>query len=93
MPNGHGRFFAGTKKPMSGHVQASSGDLLEKMIARLTLNADGMDAMILQEDVDVLKTLRGKAIPMDSRSGYFRGAQRRKRKSLRLSTRSVNDRK
>ena len=63
MPNGHGRFFAGPRKPMSGHVQGAQGDLLEQMIARLTLNVEGMDAMVLQEDVDVLKTLRGKPIP------------------------------
>lgn len=69
MPNGHGRFFAGSKKPMTGHVQASPGELLEKMIARLTLNAEGMDAMILQEDVEVLKSLRGKSIPEGSTVG------------------------
>jgi phenylpropionate dioxygenase-like ring-hydroxylating dioxygenase large terminal subunit len=69
MPNGHGRFFAGEKKPMSGHIQGNAGDLLEKMIARLTLNVEGMDAMILQEDVDVLKTLRGKPIPEGSTVG------------------------
>ena len=69
MPNGHGRFFAGARKPMSGHVQGSSGDLLEAMIARLQLNVDGMDAMVLQEDVDVLKTLRGKPLPEGSTIG------------------------
>jgi phenylpropionate dioxygenase-like ring-hydroxylating dioxygenase large terminal subunit len=69
MPNGHGRFFAGTKSPMKGHVPGNNGDLLERMIARLTLNAEGMDAMILQEDVDVLKTLRGKPIPEGSTVG------------------------
>jgi hypothetical protein len=69
LPNGHGRFFAGPKKPMSGHVQDTSIDPLEAMIARLSLNAEGMDAMVLQDDVDVLKTLRGKPIPEGSTIG------------------------
>ncbi len=79
MPNGHGRFFAGPKKPMTGHVQGGSGDLLEKMIARLSLNADGMDAMILQEDVEVLKTLRGQPVPAGSSLGeeYIKALYRR----------------
>ena len=39
------------------------------MIARLTLIVEGMDAMVLKEDVDVLRTLRGKEIPADSSLG------------------------
>jgi phenylpropionate dioxygenase-like ring-hydroxylating dioxygenase large terminal subunit len=68
LPNGHGRFHAGPKKPMAGHVQGK-GDPLEEMIARLTLNVEGMDAMVLQEDVDVLKSLRGKPVPEGSSLG------------------------
>jgi hypothetical protein len=68
-PNGHGRFFAGQKSPMKGHLQDPKGDLLEAMAARLTLIVEGMDAMVLKEDVDVLRTLRGKEIPADSSLG------------------------
>ena len=81
-PNGHGRFFAGKKSPMAGHLQEPKGDLLEAMIARLTLLVEGMDAMVLKEDVDVLCTLRGKEIPAGSSLGgeyvkalYARAAQ------------------
>jgi phenylpropionate dioxygenase-like ring-hydroxylating dioxygenase large terminal subunit len=68
-PNGHGRFFGGKKTPMQGHLQDPKGDLLEAMVARLTLIVEGMDAMVLKEDVDVLRTLRGKEIPADSSLG------------------------
>jgi phenylpropionate dioxygenase-like ring-hydroxylating dioxygenase large terminal subunit len=68
-PNGHGRFFAGTKSPIKGHLQDPKGDLLEAMAARLTLIVEGMDAMVLKEDVEVLRTLRGKEIPADSSLG------------------------
>jgi phenylpropionate dioxygenase-like ring-hydroxylating dioxygenase large terminal subunit len=61
-PHGHGRFFAGTKSPMAGNV-ISKGDPVETMAARLKLLADGMDAQVLQKDIDVLLTLRGKSIP------------------------------
>ena len=68
-PNGHGRFFGGRKTPMAGHLQDPQGDLLEAMVERLTLIVEGMDAMVLKEDVEVLRTLRGKAIPADSSLG------------------------
>jgi hypothetical protein len=61
-PHGHGRFFAGTKSPMAGNV-TSQGDPVETMAARLKLLVDGMDAQVLQKDIDVLLTLRGKSIP------------------------------
>jgi phenylpropionate dioxygenase-like ring-hydroxylating dioxygenase large terminal subunit len=69
LPQGHGRFYAGKKTPIQGHLQEPSEDLLEAMIARLTLIAEGVDAMILKEDVDVLRTLRGKPIPEGSTLG------------------------
>jgi phenylpropionate dioxygenase-like ring-hydroxylating dioxygenase large terminal subunit len=68
-PRGHGRFFAGAKTPMAGNVQATGGDPVETMAARLKLLVDGMDAQVLQKDVDVLLTLRGKSIPAGTSLG------------------------
>ena len=68
-PNGHGRFFGGKKTPMAGHINERKGDPLEEMAARLKLLVDGMDAMVLKEDVDVLLSLRGKPIPEGSSLG------------------------
>lgn len=66
--HGHGRFY-GKKTPMAGHVNNRQGDPLEDMAARLMLLVDGMDAMVLEEDVDVLRSLRGKPIPEGSSLG------------------------
>jgi len=68
-PHGHGRFFGGKKTPMAGHINERKGDPLEEMAARLKLLVDGMDAMVLQDDVDVLLSLRGKPIPEGSSLG------------------------
>jgi len=68
-PHGHGRFFGGKKTPMAGHINERKGDPLEEMAARLKLLVDGMDAMVLKEDIDVLLTLRGKPIPEGSSLG------------------------
>ena len=61
--NGHGRFFGGKKTPMAGHVNELKGDPLEEMAKRLQLLVEGLDAMVLQEDIDLLSSLRGKPIP------------------------------
>lgn len=68
-PHGHARFYGGKKTPMAGHVNERKGDLLAEMAARLQLLVDGLDAMVLQGDVDVLKSLRGKPIPEGSNLG------------------------
>jgi phenylpropionate dioxygenase-like ring-hydroxylating dioxygenase large terminal subunit len=68
-PFGHGRFFGGKKTPMQGHLQEPMGDPVDAMVERLTLLVEGMDAMVLREDVEVLKTLRGKPIPEGSSLG------------------------
>lgn len=80
--HGHGRFFGGKKTPMAGHVNERKGDPLEDMANRLQLLVDGLDAMVLQEDVDLLRSLRGKPIPNGSTLGaeyvkalYARAAQ------------------
>jgi phenylpropionate dioxygenase-like ring-hydroxylating dioxygenase large terminal subunit len=68
-PHGHGRFFAGNKSPMAGNVSALPGDPVEAMAARLKLLVDGMDAQVLQKDIDVLLSLRGKSIPAGASLG------------------------
>lgn len=67
--HGHGAFYGGKKTPMAGHVNDLKGDPLEEMAARLKLLVDGMDAMVLQADIEVLLSLRGKAIPAGSSLG------------------------
>ena len=67
---GHGRFFAGANTPMQGKVETlQQEDPVDAMAARLQLLVDGMDAQVLQDDVDVLRTLRGKPIPEGSSLG------------------------
>jgi hypothetical protein len=63
--NGHGRFYGGQSTPMAGKVQAQ-GDPIDAMAARLNLLVEGMDAMVLKEDVDLVRSLKGKPIPEDS---------------------------
>ena len=67
-PRGHGRFY-GKKTPMAGNVQAQDGDAVAAMAARLKLLADGMDAQVLQGDIDVLLTLKGKQLQAGSNLG------------------------
>ena len=67
---GHGRFYAGKNTPMQGKVEgAQEEDPVDAMAARLQLLVDGMDAQVLQADVDLLRTLRGKPIPEGSSLG------------------------
>ena len=69
MEQGHGRFFGGDKTPMAGHVQEPSGDRLEAMAARMNLTAEGLGAMILKEDIELLLTLGDKNLPPDTNFG------------------------
>src|SRR3546814_4469517 len=60
MANGHGRFYAG-QSPIRGRIQKVGSDAvdpIDAMTERLMLIVDGMDAMTLKEDVDVLQSLR-----------------------------------
>jgi nitrite reductase/ring-hydroxylating ferredoxin subunit len=66
--NGHGRFLGGEKTPMAGHT-TSGGDPIDAMAARLNLLVEGMDAMILKEDVELVRALKGKPIPEGSTLG------------------------
>lgn len=67
-PHGHGRFAGGTKTPMAGHTR-SAGDPVDLMAARLNLLVEGLDAMVLKEDVDLVRALKGKPIPEGSTLG------------------------
>jgi phenylpropionate dioxygenase-like ring-hydroxylating dioxygenase large terminal subunit len=66
---GHGRFFVGEKTPMAGHIQADGDDPIDIMAGYMQLLADGMDAQVLQADIDVLRTLRGKSFEAGSNLG------------------------
>jgi phenylpropionate dioxygenase-like ring-hydroxylating dioxygenase large terminal subunit len=68
-PGGHGRFYGGKKTPMAGNVRAETVDPVQVMAARLKLLADGMDAQVLQEDIDVILSLRGKELQVGSSLG------------------------
>jgi hypothetical protein len=68
-PHGHGLFCAGKKSPMAGHVNDQKTDPVDTMADRLQLLVDGMDAMVLQEDVDLVRSMRGKPIPEGSSLG------------------------
>ena len=88
---GHGRFY-GKKTPMKGNVRAAAGvggpstdDMIEAMAARLNLLAVGMDAQVLPEDIEVVRSLKGKPIPEGSSLGaeyvkalYTRAAQQKR---------------
>jgi len=65
LEHGHGQFYGGDKTPIAGHVQEPkfTDDVLEEMAARMNLTAEGLGAMILKEDIDLLLTLRGKLQP------------------------------
>ena len=67
-PHGHGRFLGGQKTPMAGHTQLE-GDPVDIMADRLNLLVEGMDAMILKEDVELVRSLKGKPIPEGSTLG------------------------
>ena len=66
--NGHGRFY-GKKSPMKGNVRVIDNDPVESMANRLNLLAEGMDAQVLAEDVEVVRSLKGKPIPEGSSVG------------------------
>jgi hypothetical protein len=68
-PQGHGRFY-GKKTAMAGHVKTREGDdVVEAMAARLQLLAEGMDAQVLMDDVETVRSLKGKPIPEGSSLG------------------------
>jgi len=68
LAHGHGRFYT-RRTAMAGHVQQPVADPIDEMAARLMLIVDGLGAMVMKEDVEVLLSLRGKSIPEGSSLG------------------------
>jgi len=68
LANGHGNFYGGDKTPIAGYVQ-ESGDRLQAMANRMNLTAEGLGAMILKEDIELLLSLREKNLPADANYG------------------------
>lgn len=67
---GHGRFYAGKPTVMQGQVKSQvHADPVDNMAARLQLLVDGMDAQVLQGDVDVLRSVKKNGIPEGSTVG------------------------
>ncbi|WP_167854999.1 aromatic ring-hydroxylating oxygenase subunit alpha [Mangrovimicrobium sediminis] len=70
--NGHGCFYGGSKTPIAGHVQEqiqSVASLVDAMAARMNLTAEGLGAMILKDDIDLLLTLKDRDLPADANVG------------------------
>ncbi|HEY8385524.1 MAG TPA: aromatic ring-hydroxylating dioxygenase subunit alpha [Porticoccaceae bacterium] len=67
--NGHGRFLGGEKTPMAGHTRTTPEQAVDAMADRLNLLVTGMDAMVLKEDVELVRSLKGKPIPEGSSLG------------------------
>ena len=70
-PNGHGRFYAGAAgSAITGNVaESATGNQLEDMIESMAHLVHEMDAMVLQEDLDLVESLRGKPLPEGSSYG------------------------
>jgi phenylpropionate dioxygenase-like ring-hydroxylating dioxygenase large terminal subunit len=68
---GHGHFYGGDKTPISGHIQepVPTASLVEAMAARMNLTAEGLGAMILKEDIELLLTLQDRELPADASLG------------------------
>jgi len=67
---GHGRFYAGKPTVMQGNLRkVTSDDPIENMAGRLQLLVDGMDAQVLQPDIDLIHSLKAKGIPEGSNVG------------------------
>lgn len=68
LEGGHGRFYAG-EKPMSSNDMEANPAMLEYMIDHMQHLVEEMDAMVLQRDVEIAKTLRDKEVPEGSTYG------------------------
>lgn len=70
--NGHGYFYGGEKTPMAGHVQGevrNMDELIEAMAARMNLTAEGLQAMILPGDIELVLSLKEKNLPAGTNVG------------------------
>lgn len=65
---GHGRFYGGPNTPMAGKTQ-NPGNAVDAMADRLNLLVTGMNAMVLKEDVELVRSLKDKPIPEGSSLG------------------------
>lgn len=66
-PNGHGRFYAGySAAPRSSDAP---GQPMSEMLSMMRLLAEGMDAQVLQDNVEALEALKDKPIPEGSSLG------------------------
>lgn len=68
LENGHGRFYAG-EKPITSVNSDPTEEQLEHMIDHMKHLVAEMDAMVLQEDVEIAESLRGKPVPEGSSYG------------------------
>src|SRR5690606_33602102 len=59
----------GEKTPMAGHTRTTPEQAVDAMADRLNLLVTGMDAMVLKEDVELVRSLKGKPIPEGSSLG------------------------
>ncbi len=61
LAHGHGQFYGGDKTPIAGNVQEvkPSDDLVEAMAARMNLTAEGLGGMILKEDIELVRSMKG----------------------------------
>lgn len=72
LDNGCGYLYGGEKTPIAGHVQEQTVDtatLIEAMATRMNLTAEGLGAMILKEDIDLLRSMKDKTFPPDANMG------------------------
>ncbi len=71
LDKGHGYFHGGSKTPIAGHVQepVDQSSIVEQMAARMNLTAEGLGAMILKKDIDLLLSLKDKRLPEDANVG------------------------
>jgi phenylpropionate dioxygenase-like ring-hydroxylating dioxygenase large terminal subunit len=69
LANGHGRFYAGKRTAMQGHVKQVDVDPVDAMASRLNMLVEGMDAMVHRDDIDIVRSLKGKSIPDGSSLG------------------------
>lgn len=69
--NGHGHFFGGEKTPIAGHVQEATDttDMIDAMATRMNLTAEGLGAMILKSDIDLVLSLKDRDLPSDANLG------------------------
>lgn len=72
LDNGHGYFYGGEKTPIAGHVQDKVVDInahIDAMAARMNLTAEGLGAMIIKDDIELVRSLKNKNLPANANVG------------------------